>query len=299
VDIRHLKYFTEVAKHLSFTKAATALHVSQPSLSKTIKMLEEELEVPLFYRSSKQLELTDAGNAVLKNAKSVLEAFRNLTSELTDIMELKRGEIRIGIPPIMGTSFFTKIISQFRMKYPLVELTLTEAGTKIIKQRVEDGSLDIGLICNLPIQRDSFEIIKLSTDPLMVITHKDNSLASKKKIHFSDLKVEAFVLYRNDFSLHDSIIEECSKNGFFPNIVCESSQKDLMIEAVAANIGVALLPGKICSQIHNPDIVTLPFYNPKIYLELGMIWKKDKYLSFSVREFIAISKKQLHAETTN
>ena len=90
VDIRHLHYFSEVARHRSFTKAAAALHVSQPSLSKAIKSIEEQLGVPLFYRSSRQLELTDAGRAVLVNAKKVLDAFRNLTSELTDIMELKK-----------------------------------------------------------------------------------------------------------------------------------------------------------------------------------------------------------------
>lgn len=90
MDIRQIEYFSEVAKHLSFTKAASTLHVSQPSISKAIQNLEAELGVPLFYRSSKQLELTDAGRAVLVNAQHVLEAFKNLRSELTDIMELKK-----------------------------------------------------------------------------------------------------------------------------------------------------------------------------------------------------------------
>src|SRR5574342_684376 len=112
MDIRHLEYFSEVAEQLSFTKASQMLHVSQPSISKAIKNLEGELGVPLFYRSSKQLELTDAGKAVLMNAKKVLEAFKNLTLELTDLMDLKSGEIRIGIPPIVGAAFFSKLISQ-------------------------------------------------------------------------------------------------------------------------------------------------------------------------------------------
>jgi DNA-binding transcriptional LysR family regulator len=293
LDIRHLKYFSEVARLLSFTKAAAALHVSQPSLSKAIKNLEEELNVPLFYRSSRQLELTDAGKAVLKNAKNVLEAFSNLTSELTDILELKKGEIRIGIPPIMGAVFFSKLISEFKKVYPLVEITLTEVGSKIIKQRVEEGSLDIGLICSLPQQSDSFEIIKLLNDPLMAITHSRHALAAKQKIYFSELKDEAFILYRNDFSLHDSIVEECTKNGFYPNVVCESSQKDFMLEMVESNIGVSLFPGKICNKINNPNIAVLPFHDAKVCLELGMIWKKNRHLPFAVREFISMSEQQL------
>src|SRR5690625_6449020 len=79
MDIRHLEYFTEVAKHLNFTKAASTLHISQPSLSKTVKSMEEELGVPLFYRSFRQLELTDAGKALLANANHVLHAYQNLT----------------------------------------------------------------------------------------------------------------------------------------------------------------------------------------------------------------------------
>lgn len=296
LDIRHLKYFSEVARLLSFTKAAATLHVSQPSLSKAIKNLEEELNVPLFYRSSRQLELTDAGKAVLKNAKNVLEAFGNLTSELTDILELKKGEIRIGIPPIMGAAFFSKLISEFKKIYPLVDITLTEVGTKSIKNRVEDGSLDIGLVCSLPLQSDTFESIRLLKDPLMAITHRDHALTAKQKIHFSDLKDEAFILYRNDFSLHDSIVEECSKNSFYPNIVCESSQKDFMLEMVESNIGISLFPGKICANINNPKIAVLPFHDAQVHLELGMIWKKNKHLPFAVREFISISEQQLQIE---
>lgn len=292
-DIRHLEYFSEVAKHLSFTKASQSLHVSQPSISKAIKNLEEELGVPLFYRSSKQLELTDAGKAVLINAKNVLEAFKNLTLELTDIMELKSGEIRIGIPPIVGAAFFSKLISQYKKNYPLVKITLTEVGTNKIKQQVEEGSLDIGLICTIPTQTNSFEIIRVLKDPLMLIVHREHALASKNIVHFSELEKEPFILYRKDFSLYDRIIDECYKNDFHPNIVCESSQKDFLIGMVEARLGVALLPSKICKEITSKEVAVLPFYETEINLDLGMIWKKNKYLSFAVREFISMSQELL------
>jgi DNA-binding transcriptional LysR family regulator len=293
LDIRHLEYFAEVAKHLSFTKASQTLHVTQPSISKAIKNLEGELGVPLFYRSSKQLELTDAGKAVLINAKKVLHAFKNLTLELTDIMELKSGEIRIGIPPIVGAAFFSKLISQYKEKFPLVKITLTEVGTKKIKKGVEDGSLDIGLICTVPAQGSNFEIINVLKDPLKLIVHQEHPLASQKEVHFSELANEPFILYRKDFTLYDLIIEECSKNNFQPNIVCESSQKDFLLGMVEGKLGVALLPSKICNDINNKPLTVLPISESDVNLELGMIWKKDKYLSFAVREFIAVSEEYL------
>lgn len=290
MDIRHLEYFIEVAKHLNFTKAASALHISQPSLSKTIKNMEEELGVPLFYRAFRQLELTDAGKALLHNAKKVLLAYEQLTSELNDVMELKKGEIKIGIPPIIGAAFCSNIISHYIDLFPLVDVTLTEVGTKKIKDGIDDSSLDVGFVCNNPHYHKGVESIQILKDPLMLVAHKNHPLCENETVTLANLEQEAFIMYRQDFSLYDSIIERCSAEGFFPHIVCESSQKDFIIEMVEAKLGIALLPSQICKKLNNQSIKTIPFENPKIFLELGMIWKKDKYLSFSVREFIKVAK---------
>lgn len=289
MDIRQIEYFSEVAKHLSFTKAASTLHVSQPSISKAIQNLEAELGVPLFYRSSKQLELTDAGRAVLINAQHVLEAFKNLRSELTDLMDLKKGQIRIGIPPIVGSEFFSKLVSQYKEQYPYIELILTEVGSKKIRVGVEAGELDIGLICNLSVANENLEAIGILKDPLMLIVHRDHPLAVRPSVQLSELEKESFIIYRNDFTLYDRIIDECAKSGFFPTIACETSQKDLIIEMVAAKLGIALLPKRICEKIPYDTIVAVPFNEETIYLELGMTWKKNKYLSFAVREFINLA----------
>lgn len=292
MEIRHLEYFSEVAKQLSFTKAASVLHVSQPSLSKAVKQLENELGISLFYRS-KQLELTDAGKAVLTNAINVLDAFHNLTSELGDIIDLKKGKIKIGIPPITGAAFFSKLISYFRDQYPNIEILLSEVGSKMIKQGVEDGSLDIGLVCNLPVQSSHFATLEVINDPLELLVHKDSHLAEEPAIDLADLTKEPFILYRQDFTLHDRIIEECKNKGFIPNVVCHSSHRDFMIEMVEAKVGAALLPSQIASDIKDRDIVAIPLEKSNLSLELGMIWKKNKYLPFSVREFITMSEEYM------
>lgn len=289
MDIRHLEYFFEVAKHLNFTKAASALHLSQPSLSKTIKNMESELGVNLFYRSYRQLELTDAGKALLQNTKNVLHAYHHLTSELNDVMELKKGEIRIGVPPIIGAAYCSELISHFIDLFPLINITLTEVGTKKIKHGIDDGTLDVGFVCNRPNQTANIDMIQLVSDRLLLVVHNTHRLHNKSAVHFSEIAEEAFVMYRQDFSLYDSILEECALNHFFPNIVCESSQKDFIIEMVAAKLGVALLPSKICNQINNDEIVSIPLQHSSLHLELGMIWKKDNYIPFAVREFISLA----------
>lgn len=287
MDIRQLEYFVEVAKQLSFTKAAATLHVSQPSISKAIQNFEAELGVPLFYRSSKQLEITDAGQAVLVNAQQVLASFHNLRSELTDLMNLQKGKIRIGIPPIVGAEFFSKLISHYKERYPYIEIQLTEVGTKRIREYIQAGQLDIGLVCNTSTY-EQLETIRFIKDPLQLIVHQDHPLAKKRTIELQDLQAESFIIYRKDFILYDKIIEECSRNGFFPSIACETTQKDLFIELVHAKVGIALLPQKIAEKIPYTSIKRIPFKKETIHLELGITWKKNKYLPFAVREFIQL-----------
>lgn len=290
MDLRQIEYFTEVAKQLSFTKAAATLHVSQPSISKAIQNLETELGVPLFYRSSKQLELTDAGEAVLKNAKQVLAACQNLQSEVSDLSELKKGRIRIGIPPIVGAAFFSKLISHYKEKYPYVDIILTEVGTKQIRRDIDKGELDIGLVCSATSPNENLETICFLRDPLQLIVHQENPIAALTSANIEDLRNESFIMYRNDFVLYDQIFEQCKKADFYPTIACETTQKDLFIEMVQAKLGIALLPQKIADKIQYDSIRVIDFSNNPIYLELGITWKKNKYLSFAVREFIEVAK---------
>ena len=289
MDLRQIEYFNEVAKHLSFTKAAATLHVSQPSISKAIQNLEHELGVPLFYRSSKQLELTDAGKSVLSNAQQVLQAFNNIRSELIDLMELKKGQIRIGIPPIVGAEFFSKLISYYKEQYPYIEILLSEAGTKRIRQDIEAGELDIGLVCSSQSKNPNLNTISFMKDPLQLIVHTDHRLAQKQSVNMLDLIHEPFIIYRKDFILYDRIIEECSKVGFSPTIACETTQKDLFIEMVQAKLGIALLPRKIAEKIASPSIKTVELEEQSLFLELGISWKNTEYQSFAVRQFLALT----------
>ena len=108
MDIRHLEYFLEVARNQSFTKAAEKLYITQPTISKTIRNMEDEWGVTLFYRQGKRIELTDAGQIMYQQAQQMVESFQRVSAELEDLMNLKRGHLRIGLPPMVGSSFFPR-----------------------------------------------------------------------------------------------------------------------------------------------------------------------------------------------
>lgn len=289
MDIRHLQYFLEVARLRSFTKAAEALYITQPTISKTIRNMEDEWGVTLFHRQGKRTELTDAGRIMYQQAQQMVESFQRVSDELEDLMNLKRGHLRIGLPPMIGSSFFPEVIGQFHHKYPQITIQLVEDGAKKVEADVESGQTDIG-VAVLPVNEEVFHYYSFVEENLLLLLHPSHRFARRESVSLSELSGESFVLFREDFTLHDRIIRECVSAGFEPRVVYESSQWDLISGMVAANLGIALLPETICREIDASRVTILPLDNPSIPWQLGMIWRKDRYLSFAAREWIAFTR---------
>ncbi len=292
MDIRHLQYFMEVARHRSFTKAAESLYITQPTISKTIKNIEEELGIILFDRSSKKIELTDAGRIMFEQGQHIVNSFQNLSSELQDLQKLRKGHIRIGLPPMIGSSFFPEVIGLFHQQYPDVTIRIFEDGAKKVELDVESGLLDIGVTV-LPTNDEIFHSFSFVQENLMLLVHPTHALAERDSVSLSELENELFVLFSEDFALHDLIITACVRLGFQPHVVYESSQWDLISGMVAANLGIALLPETICREVDPTRIHIVPLINPSIPWQLGMIWRKERYQSFAAQEWVQFTKEIL------
>ncbi|MGJ7911685.1 LysR family transcriptional regulator [Neobacillus sp. LXY-1] len=285
MEIRQLTYFTVVAKEKSFTVAAKVLHISQPALSKMIKNLEDELGVLLFDRSEKFVQLTDAGEELYAQAQKLLSDFESLTESIRDTEHLKKGHIKIGIPPVIGTSYFPSLIAGFRNLYPGVTLSILEEGAKTISERVEDGSVDAGVVI-LPIDLEKFNSIPIVSDENVLILHRNHPLANKEIVYYEDLKDENFVLLNETFMLHHRIISACRETGFEPKVTIKSSQWDFIAELVALNQGISILPRPIVEKYNSSMILQLPVNHPSVKWEISIILKKNRYISFALKRFI-------------
>lgn len=292
MDIRNLEYFLEVARTKSFTKAAQNLFITQPTISRMIKNLEEELEVILFERLGKGVELTDAGRIILFQAQNIVTSVQSLSADLADVMQLKKGELRIGLPPMIGANYFPHVIGKFNKLYPKIIVKLWEYGAKKVEDHVANGNLDIGVTL-LPVQEELFLWFPFVEDELKVVVHPTHHLASKSELSLLELAAEEFVLFNEDFLLHDRIINECVRAGFQPRVLYESSQWDFIGEMAAANLGVALLPGTICRRLDKQRVCILDLNQPQIPWNLAMIWRKDRYQSFAAREWLQFARKAL------
>lgn len=289
MDIRQLQYFVQAARMRSFTRAAESLYITQPTISKMIRNLEVELEADLFYREGKSIRMTDAGEILFTKAQSIVESFASLSSELDSLRNLEQGHIRIGLPPMVGASFFPSVIGQFHRRYPQVTIRLHEDGAKKVEEDVETGLLDIGMVV-LPVNTAKLHCFTFIEEKLELLVPIGHRLAGADCVAMKDLAEEEFVLFREDFTLHDRIITECVKAGFQPKVVYESSQWDLISRMVAVGMGIALLPETICRDMDRSRVVIIPVTEPVIPWQLGMVWRKDRYLSFAAREWISFAK---------
>ncbi|WP_378954781.1 LysR family transcriptional regulator [Pelosinus sp. sgz500959] len=282
MEIRHLEYFVEVARQKSFSKAASITHVSQSAISKMIKDLETELGTSLFNRTSKYVQLTDAGIIFLDQAQQVVIMFHNLTTEFENKIKLEKGKIFIGLPPITSSTIFAELLGEFKKKYPQIEISLSEYGSKKVALAIQDGTLDTGIICVAP-DNQQFDSLSFSKDPLWVIVSSQNPLSQLPSIDLASLANESFVLYSEDFSLHDEIINQCKNVGFSPNVIFETSQRELMTQIVAANLGIAFLPSAVCKELDANRIASVPLTQPQIIHNMSIIWKKGRFLSHAAR----------------
>ena len=292
MDYRHLKYFMEVAEQKSLSKAARNLHISQSAISRMIKSLEDELGVQLFVRNAKTVEITAPGTIFLNYAKRALFVFEHLKSDFENEFNLKQDTIEIGLPPITDAHVFAKLLGEFKKTYPQISIKLYEHGSKVIESSVQEGIIDVGIICTIP--NKDFEPLFLSEDEMCVVMPKGYPLEENKEVPMKLLADYPLVLYRDDFNLHDDILTNCKKIGFSPRVVFETSQRELMLQTVASGLGVAILPSRLCPRNSETSrVVTRVMTEPRMTHHLYAIWKKGRFLSRAARLWIEFTKDHL------
>ncbi len=290
MDIRQLTYFLEVARQQSMTKAAEVLHISQPALSKMVKGLEEELDMTLIIRSNKSSEVTDAGKIVMEYAKKMIALMNEMTTTLSDMTNLQHGSIHIGIPPIVGSLFFPKVIAEFHKAFSNIKIDITEYAAPRLTKKVLDGEIELG-IAVLPIEETDFQIYPIVSEEMKLLVHIDHPLSTRNVVYLKELEDDEFIFFTEEFALHDIIWKQCINEGFEPKILFKSSQWDFMSEMVAANLGVTILPVSLCSRV-DPRQIKIIDLNPPTLWNLAVITKNDKYVSNAARTFIDFILKQ-------
>ncbi|SIS46749.1 LysR family transcriptional regulator [Salimicrobium salexigens] len=291
MDIRHLTYFIEVTRFESFTRAAEHLYVTQPTISKMIKNLETELGVELFDRSRKQLVLTDAGRAIYDKAKTIVKASENLQTELDDLIGLQKGHIRIGLPPILDAELFIGILGEFHQVHPRITFELIENGTKKIEEDILNEHLDAG-IAVLPPEEEEFDTFSFIKEELRAVLPASHPLAGRRRIDLKELENDDFITFNRDFALYERIHDACLSAGFVPKTISETSQWDFIGKMITSGLGISILPYSVANLLKE-DLRLVKIRNPSLEWNVGLIWRKNHYLSYATREWLRFTQERL------
>ncbi|GEK35539.1 LysR family transcriptional regulator [Kurthia sibirica] len=294
MEIKDMLAFVAVVEYGSYTKASVATFVSQPSLSKSIQRLESLLDIELLRRSTRLLELTDAGDIVYHQILKIVRNIDDMQHQLHDLKNTQRGKLKVGMPPLLAALYFMGISELFHHEYPDIEVELMEYEAKEILQFVDTDKVDLAIVM-LPVDEKKYDITPFMTEEFGVYVDKNHPLAHHKSLTVAALANEKFVMIAENYALHNVIVELCRKNGFSPNIVYKSSQWNLLVELVASKRGISILPIIVNDKQVNDQVVVIPFENNTAPWELVTITKKNMYQSFAVRSFLQISQSFLHS----
>lgn len=287
MEFKQLRTFVEVARAGGFTPAAHTLHISQSAVSKQVAQLEYNLGTPLFDRLGSHVRLTAAGTVVLQRAEGMLRLQQELLSELDDLSQLTRGELRLGLPLLGSDALFASLFAEYRRRYPNIQVQLLEGGSLVVEQAVLSGELELG--GSLTPKNPTFAYQPFCDEPLDALLPADHPLAEDGSVRLEQLSETPFLLYQRSFVLNDRLLQACQQLGFTPKEGGRSGQSDFLVALVAAGQGVVLLPSVVARGLVRPGVVRLKLIAPEdLRWDIAFIWREGAYLSRAAQAWLEL-----------
>ncbi|NPU13259.1 LysR family transcriptional regulator [Bradyrhizobium sp. 83002] len=277
MELRTLKTFVEVVRQGGFSQAAKVVFATQSTVSKAVKQLEDELGLPLLDRLGHKSRMTAAGEIVYRRAIRLLAERDDLQAELAELRGLKRGALRLGLPPIGSSTVFAPLFALYRQLYPEIEIRLVEHGSDRLGELLAAGEIDFAGLLPPIAEELAAQIVR--REPLMALLSVDHPLARRDTITLSELRDTPFVLFEAGFALNRILREACRRNGFEPVVAARSTQIDFIAELAGAGLGVAFLPRMIATQRTQVPISLVLLDEPDTEWTLAMAWRRGAYLS--------------------
>lgn len=282
MDLRQIRAFVAVARERNFTRAAESLHIAQPAVSMAIARLEDELELTLFNRERKQITLTAEGETFLRHAERILYDCRAADMEMTEMKGLTRGEVRIGIPPMMSSYYFPRVIRDFRTRFPSLQLSVLGEGAARIQRLIATGEIDMGVIAGSRIPEGLVSRCFLREE-IVACVPATHPLAKRACLRPDELLAEPLILFKKGYYMRELTDELLRGLDSQPRVVFETNLFSLVRSLVREGVGVSTLLRMVVAD--EQGIAAISF-DPPLHLDLHIAWQADGYLSRANRAFV-------------
>jgi len=290
MEFRTLRAFVEVVRQGGFSQAAKTVFATQSTVSKAVKQLEEEVGAPLLDRIGHKTRLTILGEIVYARGVRLLAERADLLAELNEARGLKRGALRLGLPPVGSSSIFAPLFARYRSLYPGIDVRLVEYGADRLEEMLRAGELDLAAIL-MPVSED-MEWQDIRREPLVALLPADHPLAGAASIDLGALRDLPFILFAEGFAINRILSRACRLRGFDPVVAAQSSQVEFIIELVASGLGVAFLPRMLAEQAHGAGVRGVLLAEPQTEWRLAMVWRRGAYLSQPARAWLDLAREE-------
>ncbi len=286
MEIRTLRAFVEVVRQGGFSAASHSLNISQSAVSKAVRQLEAEVGVDLLDRTGHRSVMTAAGEIVYSRGVQLLSDRDALMAELGDLAGLRRGTLRLGLPPVGSATLFAPLFALYRQRYPGVDIRLSEHGGLALEEKLREGEIELAgaLLPTLP----EFESQPVRREPLMALLPLDHPLVGRRRVALGELAETPFIIFSAGFALHRIVLKASRSAGFEPDIAATTSQIDFMLELVSLGMGVAFLPQGLAAERKRPTIRQVRLADADTDWDMAMIWRRGGYLSEAGRAWLEL-----------
>ena len=278
MTITQLYYVLAVAEHKNFTLAAEKCFVTQPTLSMQIQKLEDELAILIFDRSKKPIILTEIGEKIVTQAKSIV----NEAGRIKDIVDQQKGyiggEFKIGIIPTVMPTLLPMFLTNFIKKYPKVNLIIEELTTEQIIKKLKNGQLDCAIAAT-PLEEESIKEIVLYYEPFVAYIPEKHNSFEKSEIVIDDLDLDTILLLQDGHCFRNGILNLCKNNKYIADshFQIESGSFETLIKLADEGLGTTLLPYLHTLDLNDKNKTKLrPFKDPKPAREVSLIYPKNE-----------------------
>ena len=248
MNLHLLRLYVTVAERRSFSRAAEALSISQPAVSKGVRELEAQIGVALFERRGRELSLSEAGRTLLRHGRDIFAAERAAQEDLRALRGLSHGAVRIGASTTVASYFVPPYLSAFHARHPGVDLRMVSANTAQIVESLARRDLDLAIVEG-PVDREGFETRTWREDPLIVVAAPSHPLAKKSEISGADLASEIFIIREPGSGTRDVVAAALAAAAIVPSRTIEIGSGEAIAHAVASGLGVAIISSALAANL--------------------------------------------------
>lgn len=291
MKLSQMRYFSASCHAGNISKAAAELHISQPSITTSIKTLEDELGVALLHRSSRAVSPTPDGERFLARCDAILAEVDSLAEEFAEISRSHK-IIHVGIPPMIGSVLFPEIFRSFRTRHPEIRINPVEIGSQAAKEDVASGELDLAVVTmgdDLPARLDS---LRLTSYEMLYCVGPDHPLAKRKSVSLRETAQYPMILFSGGYYQRTLLESSFRMLELTPEILFHSNQLTTIKSFIRENIA----SGFIMPQIIREEDGIIPIeVEEGLRLNVAVVWRKDDYLTKEAKNFISFCRKTFEA----